>query len=115
MLSAAKHLALVRPFHARTQSEILRGVYPERQGEILRYAQDDSEGLRMTAAGGLVLGWTRASPLPLGGEGAADQRRNGYEGMGPYTKSRPISRSIRLRMGGCVENRLENISPEVRG
>jgi hypothetical protein len=31
------------------QGEILRGVYPERQGEILRCAQDDSEGLRMTA------------------------------------------------------------------
>jgi hypothetical protein len=103
MLSAAKHLALVRAFHARTQTE------------ILRCAQDDSEGLRMTVAGGLVLGWTRGSPLLLGGEGAADQRRNGYDVTAPYTKSRPISRSIRLRMGGCVENRLENISPEVSG
>jgi hypothetical protein len=31
-----------------TQSEILRAVYPERQSEILRFAQNDSEGLRMT-------------------------------------------------------------------
>jgi hypothetical protein len=40
------------------QSEILRVVYPERQSEILRFAQndsewaqDDSEGLRMTGVG----------------------------------------------------------------
>jgi hypothetical protein len=40
------------------QGKIPRGVYPERQGEILRSAQndkrraqDDSEGLRMTAKG----------------------------------------------------------------
>ena len=37
MLSAAKHLASVRPFHAKTQSQ------------LLRCAQDDSEGPRMTA------------------------------------------------------------------
>jgi len=41
MLSAAKHLALVRPSHAQTQSE------------ILRCAQDDSEGLKMTSLEGL--------------------------------------------------------------
>jgi hypothetical protein len=35
-----KHLALVRPFHAKTQSQ------------ILRCAQNDSEGLRMTSARG---------------------------------------------------------------
>ena len=27
---------------------MLRGVYPQRTAEILRYAQDDSEGLSMT-------------------------------------------------------------------
>ncbi len=42
-------------FTLSTQSEIPRGVYPERQSEILRSAQndkrraqDDSEGLGMT-------------------------------------------------------------------
>ena len=36
--------------HENAQSEILRAVYPERgQSKILRCAQDDSEGLRMTA------------------------------------------------------------------
>ena len=64
MLSATKHLVLVRPFHAKTQGEILRGVYPEsnekdpslqfilsQMKRILRYAQNDNEGLRMTAKG----------------------------------------------------------------
>jgi hypothetical protein len=31
------------------QCKILHEVYPERQSEILRFAQNDSEGLRMTA------------------------------------------------------------------
>jgi hypothetical protein len=35
--------------HENSQSESLRAVYPERQSEILRFAQNDSEGLRMTA------------------------------------------------------------------
>ena len=35
--------------HENAQSEILRAVCPEWQGEILRFAQNDSEGLRMTA------------------------------------------------------------------
>jgi hypothetical protein len=44
--------------HETTQCEIPRGVYPERQSEILRSAQnderraqDDSEGLGMKAEG----------------------------------------------------------------
>jgi hypothetical protein len=40
MLSATKHLALVRLFQAKTQSK------------ILRCAQDDGEGLIMTTAEG---------------------------------------------------------------
>jgi len=47
MLSAAKHLALVGP---KTQSE------------ILRFAQNDSEGLRMTSARGSFS--SQLSPLP---------------------------------------------------
>ena len=40
--SGAKNLALA--FSAdKQQGEMLRGVYPERQSEILRFAQNDSE------------------------------------------------------------------------
>jgi hypothetical protein len=38
-------------FTLSAQGEILRAVYPERQSEILRFAQNDSEGLSMTAKG----------------------------------------------------------------
>ncbi len=33
------------------QAEILGGVYPEPNAEILRFAQNDSEGLSMTSEG----------------------------------------------------------------
>ena len=65
ILSEAKNLALssvaISQFHRQSEipslrlGQALRGVYPERQSEILRpaqndkrRAQDDSEGLRMT-------------------------------------------------------------------
>jgi hypothetical protein len=65
ILSEAKNLALssfaIRQFHRQSEipslrsEQALRGVYPERQSEILRSAQndkrraqDDTEGLRMT-------------------------------------------------------------------
>ena len=48
----SKHLALVRSFQAKTKGQTLRRVYPETAGqsEILRFAQNDSEGLRMTCS-----------------------------------------------------------------
>jgi hypothetical protein len=35
------------------KKQILRGVYPEQKLQTLRFAQDDSEGLRMTTPPGL--------------------------------------------------------------
>ncbi len=49
MLSAAKHLQYLLE---NKPMQILREVYPERQSEILRCAQNDSEGLRMTCPEG---------------------------------------------------------------
>ena len=44
-IDSAKHLHFLIE---NKQLQILRGVYPERKLQILRFAQDDSEGLRMT-------------------------------------------------------------------
>ena len=51
MLSGAKHLQYLLE---NEQMQILRAVYPEREKlQTLRFAQGDSEGLRMTS-GGLI-------------------------------------------------------------
>jgi hypothetical protein len=42
MLSAAKHLALVRPFRARTRARPFAQFILSEQGEILRFVQNDS-------------------------------------------------------------------------
>ena len=48
MLSEAKHLLLLEHIG---ENQILRGACPEagQEKQILRFAQDDSEGLRMTS------------------------------------------------------------------
>jgi hypothetical protein len=48
ILSAAKDLALLRPLRAKVQMELLRVLFT-RSSEILDRAQDDREGLSLSA------------------------------------------------------------------